>query len=77
MDEYIRDVENCAKDLNSKGTLIDLTHQDPVKMYFHLSVKALILSNRITGPALCGDSNTGGLLENFYCTKILLEKSLN
>ena len=34
MDEYIKDVERCAKELNTLGTLIDLTQQDPVKMYF-------------------------------------------
>jgi len=77
MDEYIRDLEGYALNLNKKAKLIDLSLQDPVKMYFQNSIKNLILSNRITGPALCKDLNTATLLKNFYCTKVVLEKSLN
>lgn len=77
MDEYVKDLENHALNLNRQGLLIDLTQQDPVKMYFQSSIKALILSNRITGPALCNDINTSNLLENFYSSKVSLEKSLN
>lgn len=77
MDQYVKDLETYAVQLNKKALLIDLSQQDPVKMYFQNSVKQLILSNRLTGPALCNDFNTASLLKNFYCTKIVLEKSLN
>ena len=34
MDEYVRDLEAYALSLNKKAVLIDLSRQDPVKMYF-------------------------------------------
>ena len=45
-------------------------------MYFELSVKDLILSNRITGPALAEDMNVSKVLHKFFSSQVHIKEQL-
>jgi len=75
MDEYIADVENTARNLYSVGFLKDEENEDPLKMFFHTSIKCLITHNRFAGPSLSNDSNYAKLIKYAFCNPVTIERN--
>lgn len=67
MNEYIADVENTARNLYADGMLRD-EQEDPIKLFFHTSLKCLVLHNRFTGPSLSNDVNMARIIDYAYCS---------
>lgn len=73
MNEYIADVENTARNLYTDGMLRD-EEEDPIKMFFHTSLKCLVLHNRFTGPSLSNDVNTARIIDYAYCNQVRIAR---
>ena len=74
MDEYIADVESTAGNLYGAGFLKDEENEDPLKMFFHTSIKCLITHNRITGPSLSNDSSYAKVIKYAFCNKVAIDR---
>lgn len=61
LSEFLEDAKRCHHNLKLLA-MYEAPKRDPVKIYFEISVKNLILSNRLTGPALAGDPGFATLL---------------
>lgn len=75
MDEYIADVENTSKNLYGAGFLKDEENEDPLKMFFHTSIKCLITHNRFTGPSLSNDSSYSKLIKYAFSNTVTIERN--
>jgi len=73
MNEFMEDAKRCHQNLKLLG-VYDAARRDPAKIYFEISVKNLVLSNRLTGPALAGDPGFASLLQKYYCSQISLDR---
>ena len=73
LNEFLEDAKRSHHNLKLLG-MYDAPKRDPVKIYFEMSVKNLILGNRLTGPALAGDPGFAALLQKYYCSQVLLDR---